>query len=171
MILMFIGNSKELTVLLGMIWQVNDADYRGFYYSPIFHGEYRNQGNAYRLSPIFKTAQVNIFHICPSSFHHVRLSPKFSYQIIQNSYPHPPWSPHHVRCFHGFPGAPHMAPGDPTSRPRRCAASEDAKNAMAPHFSAKAFLDSERLMATTWESWESWTGPVVDLRTNELLIE
>jgi hypothetical protein len=64
-----------------------------------------------------------------------------------------------------------MAPGDPTSRPRRCAASEDAKNAMAPHFSAKAFLDSKRLMATTWESWESWTGPVVDLRTDELLIE
>ena len=130
---------------------------------------WEHKGRYQSLSFILQWYHIPI--IFPSSFHHVRLSSKFSYQIIQNSYPHPPWSPHHVRCFHGIPGAPHMAPGDPTSRPRRCAASEDAKNAMAPHFSAKAFLDSERLMATTWESWESWTGPVVDLRTNELLIE
>ena len=58
-------NSKELTGLLGMIWQMNDADYRDSTTHQFFHGEYRNQGNAYRLSPILKTAQVKMFHICP----------------------------------------------------------------------------------------------------------
>ena len=69
---------------------------------------WEHKGRYQSLSFILQWYHIPI--IFPSSFHHVRLSSKFSYQIIQNSYPHPPWSPHHVRCFHGFPGAPTWPP-------------------------------------------------------------
>ena len=47
-------NSKELTGLLGMIWQMNDADYRGFYYSPIFSWGISQSGECLSTKPYFE---------------------------------------------------------------------------------------------------------------------